>query len=73
MADKKESNVNQEKLKALQLTMDKIDKTYGKGTIMKMNDSAVEDIPVIPSGSIALDMALGVGGYPRGRISYNFV
>ncbi len=68
MADKKESNVNQEKLKALQLTMDKIDKTYGKGTIMKMNDSAVEDIPVIPSGSIALDMALGVGGYPRGRI-----
>nr|WP_319399665.1 recombinase RecA [uncultured Carboxylicivirga sp.] len=66
--EKKENKVNQEKLKALQLTMDKIDKTYGKGTIMKMDDESVEDIPVIPSGSIALNLALGVGGLPRGRI-----
>jgi len=66
--DKKENNVNQEKLKALQLTMEKIDKTYGKGTIMKMDDEAVQEVPVIPSGSIALDLALGVGGLPRGRI-----
>ncbi len=68
MAKEKENNVNQEKLKALQLTMDKIDKTYGKGTIMKMDDNAVQEVPVIPSGSIALDLALGVGGLPRGRI-----
>ena len=68
MAEKKETSINQEKLKALQLTMDKIDKTYGKGTIMRMDDAAVENIPVIPSGSIALDVALGVGGFPRGRI-----
>ncbi|MBN2742585.1 MAG: recombinase RecA [Marinilabiliaceae bacterium] len=57
-----------EKLKALQLTMDKIDKTYGKGTIMRMGDHAVEKMDVIPSGSLTLDLALGVGGYPRGRI-----
>ncbi len=68
MADKQESNVNKEKLKALQLTMEKIDKAYGKGTIMKMGESAVVDIPVIPTGSIGLDLALGVGGYPRGRV-----
>ena len=68
MADKQESNVNKEKLKALQLTMDKIDKSYGKGTIMKMGESAVVDIPVIHTGSIGLDLALGVGGYPRGRV-----
>ena len=68
MADKQESNVNKEKLKALQLTMDKIDKSYGKGAIMKMGESAVVDIPVIPTGSIGLDLALGVGGYPRGRV-----
>ncbi|MBS2100276.1 recombinase RecA [Carboxylicivirga linearis] len=66
--EKKDKKVNQEKLKALQLTMDKIDKTYGKGTIMKMDDAAIEDVPVIPSGSIALNLALGVGGLPRGRI-----
>lgn len=60
--------IKNEKLKALQLTLDKIDKTYGKGTIMKMGDEAVEKIPSISSGSIALDIALGVGGYPRGRI-----
>ncbi|MBK3517537.1 recombinase RecA [Carboxylicivirga marina] len=68
MADKKDNNVNKEKLKALQLTMEKIDKTYGKGTIMKMDDEAVVDIPVIQTGSIALNMALGVGGFPRGRV-----
>ncbi|MCU4175563.1 recombinase RecA [Carboxylicivirga sp. N1Y90] len=66
--DKKDNKVNQEKLKALQLTMDKIDKTYGKGTIMKMDDNSVQDIPVIPTGSIALNLALGVGGLPRGRV-----
>ena len=64
----KKKEVNQEKLKALQLTMDKIDKDYGKGTIMKMGDKAVVDVPTISSGSIALDYALGVGGYPRGRV-----
>jgi recombination protein RecA len=63
---KKEVNI--EKLKALQLTLDKIDKDYGKGTIMKMGDRAIVDVPVIPSGSVALDVALGIGGYPRGRV-----
>ncbi len=56
------------KLQALKLTMDKIDKAFGKGTIMRMGEQEVEKIPVIPTGSIALDMALGVGGYPRGRV-----
>ena len=56
------------KLKALQLTLDKLEKTYGKGTVMKLGDAPVEEVPVIPSGSIGLDIALGVGGYPRGRI-----
>lgn len=56
------------KLKALKLTLDKLDKTYGKGTVMKMGDAAVEDVEVIPSGSLGLDVALGVGGYPRGRV-----
>lgn len=59
---------NKEKLKALQLTLDKIEKGYGKGTIMKLGDDAIEDVPIIPSGSIGLDVALGVGGYPRGRV-----
>lgn len=69
MAKEKQETDNQaQKLKALQLTIDKIDKTYGKGTIMRMGDNAIEDIPSIPSGSIALDLALGVGGYPRGRV-----
>lgn len=63
---KKEANL--EKLKALQLTLDKIDKDYGKGTIMKMGDRAIIEVPVIPSGSVALDVALGIGGYPRGRV-----
>ncbi len=56
------------KLKALQLTLDKLDKAYGKGTVMKLSDSAVEQVEVIPSGSIGLNTALGVGGYPRGRV-----
>jgi recombination protein RecA len=63
-----QKNDNQEKLKALQLTLDKIEKGYGKGAIMKMGDSAIVDVPVIGSGSIGLDVALGVGGYPRGRV-----
>ncbi len=57
-----------EKLKALQAAMDKIEKSFGKGSIMKMGDESVEQIEVIPSGSIGLNVALGVGGYPRGRI-----
>ncbi len=59
---------NKEKLKALQLTLDKIEKGYGKGTIMKLGDNAIEDVQVIPSGSLGVDLALGVGGYPRGRV-----
>ena len=62
------SENNQEKLKALQLTLDKIEKGYGKGTIMKLGDDAIEDVQVIPTGSLGLDLALGVGGYPRGRV-----
>lgn len=70
MAKKTDKNqgVLSEKLKALQLAMDKIDKDFGKGTIMRMGDSKVEEIAVIPSGSLGLDIALGVGGYPRGRV-----
>lgn len=56
------------KLKALKLTLDKLDKAYGKGTVMKMSDQAIEDIDAISSGSLGLDIALGVGGYPRGRV-----
>jgi recombination protein RecA len=56
------------KLKALQLTLDKLDKTYGKGTVMKMGDSEVEKVEAISSGSLTLDGALGVGGYPKGRV-----
>ena len=56
------------KLKALKLTLDKLDKTYGKGAVMKMGDEVVQDVEVIPSGSLGLDIALGVGGYPRGRV-----
>lgn len=62
------NETNKEKLKALQLTLDKIEKNFGKGSIMKLGDNQVEKVPVIPSGSIALDRALGVGGYPRGRV-----
>jgi len=68
MANEEKSNQNKEKLKALQLTMDKIEKSYGKGSIMKLGDRAVEDVPSISSGSIGLDIAMGVGGYPKGRI-----
>jgi recombination protein RecA len=57
-----------EKLKALQLAMDKIEKDHGRGTIMKMGDSVIEDVAVIPTGSVSLNLALGVGGYPRGRV-----
>lgn len=60
--------INKEKLKALQLTIDKLDKAYGKGTIMKLGDSAVIDVPAISTGSIGLDNALGIGGLPRGRV-----
>ena len=60
--------INKEKLKALQLTLDKIDKDYGKGTILKMGDRAIVQVPSISTGSIALDNALGIGGYPRGRV-----
>jgi len=57
-----------DKKKALALVLEKMDKTYGKGTVMKMGDSAVEEVEVIPSGSLGLDIALGVGGYPKGRV-----
>ena len=67
MAEEKK-NPSVEKLKALQLAMEKIDKQFGKGAIMKLGDDKVEDVPVIPSGSVGLNIALGVGGYPRGRI-----
>lgn len=60
--------MNDEKLKALQAAMSKIEKDFGKGSIMRMGDEHVENVEVIPTGSIALDAALGVGGYPRGRI-----
>jgi recombination protein RecA len=66
------NKIKQEKLKALQLTLDKIEKGYGKGTIMKMGDAAIENIQAIPSGSISVDLALGVGGYPRGRVTEIF-
>lgn len=59
---------NQEKLKALQLTLDKLEKSYGKGTVMKLGDSAVEPIDSISTGSIGLDIALGIGGVPKGRV-----
>lgn len=62
------STEHEAKLKALKLTLDKLDKTYGKGTVMKMGDAAVQEVEVIPSGSLGLDIALGVGGYPRGRV-----
>jgi recombination protein RecA len=64
----KMSTEKEAKLKALQLTLDKLDKTYGKGTVMKMGDKAIEEVEVISSGSLGVDLALGVGGYPKGRI-----
>jgi recombination protein RecA len=64
----KEVEENKEKLKALQLTIDKLEKTYGKGTIMKLGDNPIEGVDVISTGSIALDNALGIGGLPKGRV-----
>jgi len=64
----KEEKENTEKLKALQLTMDKLEKTYGKGTIMKLGDNAIDSIESISTGSIGLDVALGIGGIPKGRV-----
>ena len=60
--------INADKLKALRAAMDKIEKNYGKGSIMKLGDESIENIEVIPTGSIALNAALGVGGYPKGRV-----
>jgi recombination protein RecA len=68
MATTEEKEVSKEKLKALQLTIDKLEKTYGKGTIMKMGDEPVEQMESISTGSITLDSALGIGGFPKGRI-----
>ncbi len=65
---KEEQDVNKEKIKALQLTIDKIERSYGKGTIMKLGDAAIESIPAISTGSIGLDAALGIGGLPKGRV-----
>ncbi len=62
------SSEKEAKLKALQLTLDKLDKTYGKGTVMKMGDKAIEEVETISSGSLGIDLALGVGGYPKGRV-----
>ena len=61
-------NNKEDKLKALKLTLDKLDKTYGKGTVMKTSDAPVDDVEATSSGSLGLDLALGVGGYPRGRV-----
>jgi recombination protein RecA len=62
------NEVNKEKIKALQLTLDKLEKTYGKGTIMRLGDNAIEAVDVISTGSIGLDAALGIGGLPKGRV-----
>lgn len=66
MAEKKE--VSADKLKVLNAVLDKIEKDFGKGAVMRMSSDKVEEVAVIPSGSITLDMALGVGGYPKGRV-----
>lgn len=68
MAKEDMQKINSEKLKALQLTIDKIEKSYGKGSIMRMGDKPVDDVQAIHSGSIALDLAMGIGGYPKGRV-----
>ena len=68
MAKEDLQKVNSEKLKALQLTIEKIEKSYGKGSIMRMGDKPVDDVQAIHSGSIALDLAMGIGGYPKGRV-----
>ncbi|MGA3012922.1 MAG: recombinase RecA [Bacteroidales bacterium] len=64
----KEEDFQKEKMKALQLTLDKLEKTYGKGTVMKLGDNAIEAVEFIPTGSIALNVALGIGGLPKGRV-----
>ncbi|MEL7534708.1 MAG: recombinase RecA [Bacteroidota bacterium] len=61
-------DIKQEKLKSLQMTVDKLEKTYGKGIVMKLSDNPVIDVPALPTGSLGLDIALGIGGIPRGRI-----
>ena len=66
--EKDKTEVDKQKLKALQLTMDKMEKTFGKGAIMKLGDDVIEQVEVIPSGSLTLDLALGAGGFPKGRI-----
>ena len=66
MAEKTQANAD--KLKVLNAVMEKIEKDFGKGSIMRMNSEEIADIPVIPTGSVTLDMALGVGGYPKGRV-----
>jgi recombination protein RecA len=68
MTKEEKDGINKEKLKALQLTVDKIEKSFGKGSIMRLGDKPVEEVPSISSGSLGLDIALGVGGYPKGRI-----
>jgi len=68
MTKEEKSELNKEKLKALQLTMDKIEKSYGKGSIMRLGDRPVDEVAAISSGSIALDVELGIGGYPKGRV-----
>jgi len=65
---KEQTNTNNEKLKALQLTIDKLEKSYGKGTIMKLGDSPIDNVEAISTGSIGLDAALGIGGLPKGRV-----
>ncbi|PKP10223.1 MAG: recombinase RecA [Bacteroidetes bacterium HGW-Bacteroidetes-4] len=65
---KEQTDIQKEKLKALQLTIDKIEKNFGKGAIMKMGANAIEDVPAISSGSLGVDLALGVGGFPKGRV-----
>ena len=67
-AEKNATSAASEKAKALQLTMDKLDKAFGKGTVMKLSDQKVNDIPAISTGSLSLDIALGIGGLPRGRV-----
>ncbi|MBQ4279739.1 MAG: recombinase RecA [Rikenellaceae bacterium] len=68
MAEETKTQINPDKLKVLNAVMDKIEKDFGKGSIMRMSSDKIEDVAVIPSGSITLDSALGVGGYPKGRI-----
>lgn len=66
--EKETTNIQSEKLKALQLTLEKLDKTYGKGSIMKLGDAPIEAMEFISSGSLSLDAALGIGGFPKGRV-----